>query len=57
MIFAWVGYNIKYNMKGLLSGNLGSNDSNSVLKNKMAVCEGLSNLYMDLCSQVNLKVK
>ncbi len=44
-------------MKGQLSGNLGSNDSNSVLKNKMAVCEGFSNLYIDLCSQVNLKVK
>ncbi len=57
MIFAWVGYNIKYNMKGLLCGNFGSNDSNSVLKNKTAVCEGFSNIYMDLCTHVNLKVK
>ncbi len=33
-IFLWMHFNVEYNMKGLLSGNLGKNDAESVFKSK-----------------------
>jgi transglutaminase/protease-like cytokinesis protein 3 len=54
-IFLWMHFNIEYNMKGLLSGNTGKNDPDSVFKNKLAVCQGFSDLYKTIIYFMNIE--
>ncbi|KAF8976605.1 hypothetical protein BGZ46_008125 [Entomortierella lignicola] len=55
-IFVWVAENIVYNFAGFLSGNLGDNSAETVLRTKTGVCAGFSNLFSALADQQQLGV-
>lgn len=53
-IFIWVANNIVYDMKAFLSGDYPSQDIETVLKSRVAVCEGFANLIHALCEEAGL---
>ncbi|KAF9159721.1 hypothetical protein DFQ26_006221 [Actinomortierella ambigua] len=55
-IFTWIARNIRYNMAGFMSGNLGDNSAEAVLRSRTGVCAGYSNLFMALSAQQHLGV-
>jgi kyphoscoliosis peptidase len=55
LIYVWITDNIEYNMVGLLSGNLGRNDPESVLRTGLSVCEGFASLFERLCQVVGIE--
>ncbi|PTX61461.1 transglutaminase superfamily protein [Kordia periserrulae] len=56
-IYVWLAYNIDYDDYAYNSGNYKDYDAKSVLKNRVAVCEGFSNLYLALGKAMNLEIK
>ena len=56
-IYVWLTDNIAYDDKGFNSGNYSDTDAESVLKNKTSVCEGYSNLFLELGKRMNLKIR
>ena len=57
LIYVWITDNIEYNMYGLMSGNLGQNDPDSVLRTGLSVCEGFASLYERLCQVVGIECR
>lgn len=55
-IFKWIASNIVYDVAGFLSGNLGDNSAEAVLRTKTGVCAGFSNLFYALAAPQNLGV-
>ena len=56
-IYVWLTHNISYDDKGYNSGNYSNTSAESVLKNKIAVCSGFSNLYYALGKEMGLNIK
>ncbi|KAJ3026392.1 UNVERIFIED_CONTAM: hypothetical protein HDU68_005721 [Siphonaria sp. JEL0065] len=48
-IFAWVADNIAYDYKGFLTGNIGPQDADSILRTRSSVCEGYASIFLSLC--------
>lgn len=57
VIFMWIVNNIRYNAKGLFSGQYGETDAESVLRSGTSVCSGYANLFEALCKIAGLPVK
>ncbi|KAF9975185.1 hypothetical protein BGZ73_001258 [Actinomortierella ambigua] len=55
-IFTWIAKNIRYNKTGLLADNRGDNSAEAVLRNRLGVCAGYSNLFMALSAHQGLGV-
>ncbi|KAG0057342.1 hypothetical protein BGZ83_011585 [Gryganskiella cystojenkinii] len=56
-IFAWVGYNIKYDFKAAYGGGRrGDQSAVGVLRTKLSVCEGYANLFKALSDEQGLGV-
>ncbi|KAF9161509.1 hypothetical protein DFQ26_004480 [Actinomortierella ambigua] len=55
-IFTWIADNIVYDVRGYLSGRWGDQDSESVLKSRVGVCEGYANLFRSLAKVAGLQV-
>ncbi|KAF9906856.1 hypothetical protein EC991_000220 [Linnemannia zychae] len=55
-IFKWIAHNIVYNVAGFLSGNLGDNSAEAVLRTKTGVCAGFANIFFELAAPQNLGV-
>ncbi|KAG0291195.1 hypothetical protein BGZ96_005419 [Linnemannia gamsii] len=55
-IFKWIASNIIYDVAGFLSGNLGDNSAEAVLRTKTGVCAGFANLFYELAAPQNLGV-
>ncbi|KAF9177695.1 hypothetical protein BGZ50_008448, partial [Haplosporangium sp. Z 11] len=55
-IFSWIGNNIIYNFTGFLSGQLGDNSAEAVLRTKTGVCAGFANLFEALAAPQQLGV-
>ncbi|KAF9965449.1 hypothetical protein BGZ70_004849, partial [Mortierella alpina] len=56
-IFTWLADNIAYDVSGFLSGRYGDQSPEGVLRNRQAVCEGYSNLFMALALPAGLNVE
>lgn len=48
IIYSWIAQNISYDDKGYNKGKYGDLSAEGVLKSKVAVCEGFSNLFKEL---------
>jgi len=46
----WIALNIRYDMKSFLSGRIPSQRSTDVLKNRLSVCAGYSDIFNTLCN-------
>ena len=57
LIYVWITDNIEYNMEGLLSGDLGQNDPDSLLRTGLSVCEGFARLFEQLCQVVGIECR
>ncbi|KAJ3203221.1 hypothetical protein HDU83_001009 [Entophlyctis luteolus] len=55
-IFCWVATNIRYDWDGFLSGHLPRQDAESVLRTRVSVCAGYSNLFYELCQNAAIKI-
>ncbi|MDR2632404.1 MAG: hypothetical protein LBC51_02110 [Treponema sp.] len=51
----WICDNIAYDAAMYFSGRLGKQDYVSVLKKKLAVCSGYTNLYNEMCRLANIE--
>ncbi|KAF9281781.1 hypothetical protein BGZ68_006431 [Mortierella alpina] len=56
-IFTWLTDNIAYDVSGFMSGRYGDQSPEGVLRNRQAVCEGYSNLFMALALPAGLNVE
>ncbi|KAF9986907.1 hypothetical protein BGZ75_001270 [Mortierella antarctica] len=56
-IFTWLADNIAYDVAGFMSGRYGDQSPEAVLRNRLAVCEGYSNLFMALAQPAGLNVE
>jgi hypothetical protein len=56
-IYVWLTDNINYDDKAYNSEIYGDYSAESVLKNKLAVCEGFSNLFLQLGLEMGLDIK
>lgn len=56
-IYIWLTDNIRYNDDGYNSGDYGDNSAEQVLRKKKAVCEGYSNLYLELGKEMGLDIR
>lgn len=56
-IYYWLTNNIKYDVLGLKSGNLGDLSPVGVLKSRLTVCSGYSRLFVALGKRAGLDVK
>jgi transglutaminase/protease-like cytokinesis protein 3 len=54
IIFAWISRNIAYDVPVFLSGDYGSVDPETVLKERKSVCSGYANLYQALAQNMGL---
>jgi len=56
-IYIWLTQNISYDAKGYNTTNYGDGSAAAVLKNRIAVCEGFSNLYLALGQEMGLEIE
>jgi len=56
-IYVWIAENIRYDDVAFNSKKYENYTAEFVLKNRKAVCEGFSNLYLALGNEMNLEVK
>ncbi len=54
-IYRWITDRIAYDAEAFFSGKLGDNKAAAVLKNRKAVCEGYTALYVDLSKRMRLE--
>ena len=54
-LYVWVASNISFDMKGFKEGILPEFDPRIVLANRLAVCEGFSRLFNELCLEAGLQ--
>lgn len=52
--YIWITNNIAYNVSGFLSGDFGAQDAESVLRNRLGVCQGYAELFLALCQHARL---
>lgn len=57
VIYTWIADNIRYDFEGLLCGQYGETDAESVLKSGTSVCAGYANLFKALCTFACLDAK
>ncbi|CAG8440406.1 7651_t:CDS:2 [Funneliformis caledonium] len=55
-IFVWITDNISYDCESFYSGRRSANGAKDVLKNRMAVCAGYSELFYELSNAAGLNV-
>ena len=55
LIFTWVATHIHYDDNGYNTGNYSDVDAETVLRNRVAVCQGYSNLFNELARQAGLE--
>ncbi|KAG0272734.1 hypothetical protein BGZ95_011488, partial [Linnemannia exigua] len=55
-IFKWIAHNIVYDVVGFMTGNLGDNSAEAVLRNKTGVCAGFANIFYELAAPQDLGV-
>ena len=56
-IYTWITQRIRYNDRGFNTGRFGDNSAQAVLKRKRAVCDGFSNLYLELGEHMGLEIE
>jgi len=56
-IFVWIAYNITYDMKAVQEGVITNPSADYALRNRVAVCQGYSNLFNALCEKAGLDSK
>ncbi|KAI8597722.1 hypothetical protein EDD21DRAFT_384716 [Dissophora ornata] len=56
-IYTWIANNIAYDVPGFLAGRYGDQTAEGVLRNRQAVCEGYSNLFIALAEPAGLEVQ
>lgn len=56
-IYVWLTQNISYDAKGYNSASYGDGSSEAVLKNRIAVCEGFTNLFLSLGKEMGLEIE
>ncbi|MBC7862328.1 MAG: hypothetical protein IAF38_05085 [Bacteroidia bacterium] len=54
-VYCWITYNVKYDVKKFLKDKPSNSKPEDVFKKKLAVCEGISNLYKEMCVKLGLK--
>lgn len=58
-IFRWITNNIAYDIDKAVANNFSASDKSqspyNVLKKRKAVCEGYSNLFVELCTQSGIR--
>jgi Transglutaminase-like superfamily len=54
-IYRWITDRIAYDAEAFFSGDIGDNRAAAVLKNRKAVCEGYTALYLDLSKRMRLE--
>lgn len=54
-IFVWIAHNIEYDVKSFKSGKIPNSTAIGVVQKGRAVCEGYSNLFQELASNVGIK--
>lgn len=55
VIFTWITDNIRYDTKSFFSGKSGVYKSSDLLKAKSSVCEGYSNMFLDMATIAGLE--
>jgi len=55
LLFTWVATHIRYDDKAFNSGHLHDYPAEKVLTTKLAVCEGYSNIFQELCVAAGLE--
>ncbi|MBV8885980.1 MAG: hypothetical protein JO235_18570 [Chroococcidiopsidaceae cyanobacterium CP_BM_RX_35] len=55
IIYAWIAYNISYDVPAYLSGNYGDSSPQEVLTTHRSVCSGYANLYKALARAMGLE--
>ncbi len=55
MLFTFIAHNIEYDLSAFKKGNYSYTDPNDVLKYRKAVCQGYSNLFQEVCRQLNIR--
>lgn len=56
-IYVWLAKNISYDANGYNNANYGDGSAEAVLKNRIAVCEGFSNLFLALGKAMGLEIE
>ncbi len=54
-IYRWITANVEYDVEGLLQNRPGDNSAQGVLENRTSVCEGYSNLFLQLAEIAGLE--
>jgi len=54
-IYRWITMNVEYDVEGLLQNRPGDNSAQGVLENRTSVCEGYSNLFLQLAEIAGLE--
>lgn len=54
-IFMWIVSNIDYDVRSYMAGRVPDSDPMTVARQKSAVCQGYSNLFMALCIEQNIE--
>lgn len=54
-IYNWITHNIKYDIKSFQKGDIKHPKIEKVLKSRLALCEGYSLLFTEMCREVGLK--
>ncbi len=55
-IYRWITENVAYDVEGFLQNNPGDNSAQGTLENRNSVCEGYSNLFLELAEIAGLEV-
>jgi len=54
-IYNWITHNIRYDIKSFQKGDIKHPTVNKVLKTRLALCEGYSMLFTEMCREAGLK--
>lgn len=54
-IYTWIAMNITYDHEALITGDFDSQAAPDVWQSRMAVCEGYSNLFNEMCASVGIE--
>jgi hypothetical protein len=57
IIFYWISQNIRYDTNGYFSNRIGMQNADTVFKTGVAVSEGYSSLYAELCYRTGIKCR
>jgi uncharacterized protein YkwD/transglutaminase-like putative cysteine protease len=54
-VYRWLTDRVVYDAEALFSGKLGDQSAPAVLQRRKGVCEGYANLFLDLCTRLQVK--